>query len=423
MTIKSLGKNLLCNLLERQVKQLISKNEIKIIAVAGSVGKTSTKLAIAKTLTQKYKVIYQDGNYNDRLTVPLIFFNQAEPAIFNILAWFKLILNNRHQIKTNYLFKLVVVELGTDGPGQLQHFAYLKPDLTILTAIDQEHMEYFASLDDVAREELVPLSFSKQVLINLDNVDKKYLPQTEFLTYSYDNPADFMVLSHFQEDLTDQKLEIKLQNNTNINIASKYLGSQGAKALLAAAAVAQLYGFSTNEITSALQALKPASGRMQVLAAINNSKIIDDSYNASPVAVKAAVEVLYTAKAAHKVAILGSMNELGQIAEKEHRGVADLLDPNKLDLLVTIGNDAKRYTAEVAKKRGLNCQSFADPISAGEYVKNQLKEDSLILVKGSQNRVFSEEAIKPLLANKADASKLVRQSDYWLKIKAKQFGY
>ncbi|HVI60552.1 MAG TPA: hypothetical protein VM535_00135, partial [Candidatus Saccharimonadales bacterium] len=78
MTLKKLGKAFLCRLLERQVRQLRAKNDFKLIAVAGSVGKTSTKLAIAKSLSVHQRVIYQDGNYNDRLTVPLILFGQTE---------------------------------------------------------------------------------------------------------------------------------------------------------------------------------------------------------------------------------------------------------------------------------------------------------------------------------------------------------
>ena len=82
--IKKLGKAVLCMKLESQVKRLRANNDFMIVAVGGSVGKTSTKLAIAKTLGASKKVIYQDGNYNDRLTVPLVLFGETEPAIFNI---------------------------------------------------------------------------------------------------------------------------------------------------------------------------------------------------------------------------------------------------------------------------------------------------------------------------------------------------
>ena len=97
MSPKKIGKALLCKFLEAQVKQLRQRNDFKLIAVAGSVGKTSTKLAIAKTLATGQRVRYQNGNYNDRLTVPLVLFGELEPGIYNVPAWGKVWLRNRRQ--------------------------------------------------------------------------------------------------------------------------------------------------------------------------------------------------------------------------------------------------------------------------------------------------------------------------------------
>ena len=102
MSIKSVGKSLLSSLLEYQAKRLLNNNDLTIIAVGGSVGKTSTKLAIAKTIASWAEVIYQDGNYNDRLTVPLVLFNQTEPQIFNVWAWLKILISNEKAIKQTY---------------------------------------------------------------------------------------------------------------------------------------------------------------------------------------------------------------------------------------------------------------------------------------------------------------------------------
>ena len=106
MNPKKIGKDLICRLLERQVKQLRHKNGFRVVAVAGSVGKTSTKLAIAKTLGHSRKVIYQDGNYNDRLTVPLVLFGQAEPNILNPLAWAKILRANAKMLNSPTHMKL-----------------------------------------------------------------------------------------------------------------------------------------------------------------------------------------------------------------------------------------------------------------------------------------------------------------------------
>lgn len=125
---KRLGKAVLARVLEDQVIKLRLKHRITVVAVAGSVGKTGTKLAIAQLLGDSLRVRYEAGNYNDRLTVPLIFFGQREPSIFNIFGWLRIIGENAASVEHPYPYDVVVVEIGTDGPGQMRQFAYLKPD-------------------------------------------------------------------------------------------------------------------------------------------------------------------------------------------------------------------------------------------------------------------------------------------------------
>ena len=199
------------------------------------------------------------------------------------------------------------------------------------------------------------------------------------------------------------------------------LGTQGAKIAVAATAVANLLGLSADRVTKSLQAITPVAGRMQILAGTQGSIVIDDTYNASPIAVKAALDVLYGADAQQRVAILGSMNELGDDSRALHQEVGTYCDPAKLNLLVTIGKDAEQYLAPAAQQHGCMVKSFANPAQAGQYALSQLQSGAVILAKGSQNRVFAEEALKPLLANPAQARKLVRQSDYWLGVKRRQF--
>ena len=95
------------------------------------------------------RVRYQVGNYNDRLTVPLVIFGKSLPGLLNISAWFKILSENKKLIKADFPFDVVVVELGTDGPGQLNDFAYLQPDISVVTSVAPEHMEFFKTLDAV----------------------------------------------------------------------------------------------------------------------------------------------------------------------------------------------------------------------------------------------------------------------------------
>ena len=418
---KKIGKAFLSRQLERQVKQLRKKNNVKVIAVAGSVGKTSTKLAIAKTLSAKLRVRYQEGNYNDRLTVPLVFFGREQPGIYNVLAWLKILNDNKRQLQKNFPYDVVVVEIGTDAPGQLKKFKYLKPDLTVLTAIADEHMAQFKTLKAVAAEELTALKFSDRLLLNIDDIPQEYLPEAVYSSYSLEQPADYVVVKREMKNLQGQKMAIIMPEGRQLVADVAALGSQGAKIVLAAAAVADMCGLSLADIKKGLQAITPVSGRMQVLAGAQGSIIIDDTYNASPVAVEAALDVLYATETKQRIAILGSMNELGDDSATLHSEIGGYCNPKKLDLIVTIGHEAAEYLAPVAENQGCHVKKFTNPYEAGEFVRHQLKPGAVVLAKGSQNGVFAEEAVKLLLANATQSRKLVRQSDYWLRIKKAQF--
>jgi UDP-N-acetylmuramoyl-tripeptide--D-alanyl-D-alanine ligase len=136
---------------------------------------------------------------------------------------------------------------------------------------------------------------------------------------------------------------------------------------------------------------------------------------------RAALETLYRVRAPQKIAVLGNMNELGGYSQIEHEKIGNYCDAHEIDLLITIGPDANKYLAPAARAKGCEVKSFKDPYSIAEFLRPLVKEDSVILVKGSQNKVFAEETVKLLLADPADANKLVRQSKQWLKIKQKAF--
>jgi len=417
---KKAGRALVCGVLERQVKRLRLRHDFKVVAVAGSVGKTSTKLAIADLLSQGLRVRHQTGNYNDRVTVPLVFFGHEEPNILNALAWLRIFRVNSRVIKKPYPYDVVVVELGTDAPGSMAAFAYTRPDITVVTAVSPEHMEFFGTLDAVAAEELTVFDYSLQVLVNADDIAGKYLAGREFAAYSLESKQAEYFATAKPQGLDGQHMDIAAPSG-EIAADVSYLGAQGAKFALAAAAAADMLGVKQVDIAAGLPKLRAFAGRMQVLPGVSDSTLIDDTYNASPLAVCAALDVVYAAKVPQRVAILGSMNELGDYSQQAHQEVGAYCDPGKLDVVVTIGRDAEKWLAPAAKKRGCTVRSFANPYEAGEFVRAQLQSGALVLAKGSQNGVFAEEALKILLANPKDAAKLVRQSGYWLRLKAQQF--
>lgn len=418
---KALGRAIVCRKLESQVRRLRRKHQFAVVAVAGSAGKTSTKLAIARVLQASRRVLWQEGNYNDRVTVPLVFFDQVQPNIFNLLAWLRIFRQNERIIYQPYPYDVVVVELGTDGPGFIEEFAYIEPDLAVVTAVAPEHMEYFGSLDAVAQEELGVLHFTKRALLNKDDIPEQYLEGSTYPTYGLGAGNTYAAVRHDSKGLHGQAVTFHLKK-AKVKVDIPLLGDQGAKIALAAAGAAHMLGLSVKEISQGLASISAFMGRMQILPGIKDSTLIDDTYNASPIAVKAALDVMYSGEAPQRIAILGSMNELGDHSEAAHREVGAYCDPKKLDMVVTVGHEAQNFLAPAAKERGCDVHAFLNPYEAGKFVCDHLKDGAVVLAKGSQNGVFAEEALKVLLADKTDQSKLVRQSAYWMKVKHKQFG-
>ncbi|MEO6513135.1 MAG: UDP-N-acetylmuramoyl-tripeptide--D-alanyl-D-alanine ligase [Candidatus Saccharimonadales bacterium] len=414
------GKKFLCELLEDQVVRLHAAHSFRIVAVVGSVGKTSTKLAIAHTLAAGQQVQFQEGNYNDRLTVPLVVFGHALPNLLNVGAWMRILLANERIIRRGISFDVAVLELGTDGPGQIADFAYLKPDITVVTAVTPEHMEFFKTLDAVAIEELTVTQFSEQVLVNIDDTPPEYLAGKTVATYGLADTAEYRITSLTSKKLDGVTFKLRLGDKVEA-FTSPMLGTAGTKISSAAASVAHLLGMKPAAINKALAALPPTPGRMQILKGEKGSTLIDDTYNASPAAVEAGLDVLAETKAPQRIAILGSMNELGDFSKTAHQGVGAYCWPSTVDLIVTIGAEAEQYLAPAARKNGCEVKSFRSPYDAGRYVHEQLKKGAVVLGEGSQNGVFAEEALKQLLADFADSSKFVRQSSGWLNIKKRQF--
>jgi UDP-N-acetylmuramoyl-tripeptide--D-alanyl-D-alanine ligase len=418
--MKQKAKIFVAAILGWQVRRLARKHSFKVIAITGSIGKTSTKLAVANVLSQSFRVRFQEGNYNDLVSVPLIYFDRSLPNIFNPFAWLAIFIKNEVALRQKYDYDFVIVEVGTDAPGQIAQFKkYIQADLGILTSVTPEHMEFFEDLDAVAEEELAIKDLCRQLLINADLVDKKYtvIPAK---TYGIKNKADIR-LTDVQFEGDQASFVIDMDGKRALNSRHQKITEPQLYSVCAAAAVGLEVGMEPGQIDEGIRSIPSVNGRMNNLAGVNGSTIIDDTYNASPEAMKAALDTLYRMKAPQKIAVLGNMNELGKFSEEAHRQIGQYCDPAKLDLVITIGPDANQYLAAAATGRGCEVKTFTDPYSAGKFLREQIKDKAAILVKGSQNKVFAEETVKLILAEPADASQLVRQSPQWLKTKRKNF--
>jgi UDP-N-acetylmuramoyl-tripeptide--D-alanyl-D-alanine ligase len=420
--MKRFFRAIVISILARQVRSLRARHHFKIIGVVGGIGKTSTKTAIAQSLGKTLRVRYQEGNYNDIVSVPLIFFGHSMPSLLNPFAWLRVFINNAQQIRGKYPFDVVVVELGTDRLGQIAAFQkYLKLDYAVVTAIVPEHMEYLGDMQSVAREELSVADYSKKLMYNADLVAREYRqPLQDAISYGIKQPAGYRLANAYHSAGKPER-DITYKGKAFLHFNHEVASEIQLYSVLAAVAVGNELGLTPAQILGGIAAIGPVSGRLRLLRGIRSSIIIDDTYNALPDAVKAGLQTLYGLKAPQKVAILGNMNQLGAMSPQAHTEIGELCDPAQLDLVITIGSDANVYLAPAAAAKGCAVQSFNTPYEAGKYLQSRIEHGAIILAKGSQDNVFAEEAVKLLLANPEDASKLVRQSAYWLKRKRKSF--
>ncbi len=395
--------NIIQKILRRlALKSLGKVKPRKIIVVAGSIGKTSTTQAVAHVLSNAgFRVCSTRHNYNTAIGVPSSILGLDLPAHaknpFSWLGYFAQAVWAALRSKPGQ-YEYYVLELGTDHPGEIQQFAWLKPDIAICTAIAPEHMEYFKDLKSVATEELSVGSFSKKLLVNAKTVDSKYLGlvrRAKVFEYSRSMVAHLGVK-------TSQL---------------KVVGGHSQDALGAAAWVAEHEALDAKIIRESLKSFVSPPGRMRKFKGIEDSLIIDDTYNSSPEAAIAALQYLYSLTSDNRVVLLGNMNELGESSAEEHTKLGEYCNKTKLALVVTLGKDANKYTAAAAKRNGCSVRRAETPKQAALFIDDQLREyqgkDSIVLAKGSESGVFAEETVKLLLEDSDERSELVRQSKRW----------
>lgn len=401
--------------------------EVRLIVVTGSVGKTSTKSAIATLLAQKYRVRLHEGNHNTPMSVPLAILGVKYPDnVHSFSAWREAIKAARAKIIAPTDVDIIIQELGADQPGDITAFGrYLKPHISVVTAVTPEHMEFFKTLDAVAQEELAAANFSQLALINRDDIDGRYaeyLTNPNLDTYGTSAAAEY----HFEEQ------QFTLENGHSGNFVApeipngvpikiNVVGEHNLRPAIGAAAVALKMGLNAEEIAAGVEKIRPIAGRMNILRGLNGSTIIDDTYNSSPAAAVGAVQTFYSMDAPQRIAIMGSMNELGESSAAEHEKIGRLFNPDMVEWVITVGEEAEKYLAPAAHSNGCQVKSFRNAVQAGAFAHSVLEPGALVLAKGSQNAGYVEEAVKILLLDQDDSAKLVRQSPAWMATKENFF--
>ncbi len=427
-------KGIVQNLLAFFARRLLRKYHPTVVAVTGSVGKTSTRNAIAAVLGSKYRVRQPSDNYNNELGVPLTIIGAKSPGR-SVLGWLGVFWKAMRQYPISNIQypNLLVLEYGLDRPGDIKHLCGLaRPDVGVLTAISPVHVEYFGTTERLIEEkgEIVRgVGIDGLAVMNGDDANvmttrdmrakDRHGNATKVVTYGFGEGCDVRgenyrvetdpIEIHFDLVIGDQRAPVALHN---------LLGRGQAYAALAAAAVGTHFGLSIDEIVAGLAGFKPQPGRMRPIPGIKGTLLLDDSYNAAPASMASALEVLryFTPpEGARRIAVLGKMAELGRYSADEHR-LLGLRAAEVADVLVCVGEEA-RDTRRGAMEAGMEdgqIETFANATEAGRWLDFNVKQGDVVLVKGSQSARM-EKVAKDLMAEPLRAPELlVRQYGAWL---------
>lgn len=432
--MKQLFKRLIVALLRIEARAVLKRYNPKIVGVTGNVGKTSTKDAIFVALSPFTHVRKSEKSFNSETGVPLSVLGVPN-GWANPIQWIKNLFAGLLVIflKGSYP-KWLVLEIGADAPGDIKQLAsWIKPDVVVITRFPEVpvHIEYFDSKEAVIEEKKELAKALKPDGILVLNADD---PVVAALADEYSQRAvtfgfgDAQVhggeLSFIYQKIDGVTMPIGVETIVTIGEAAYplridgVLGTQQMYAALSAVAVAYALGFDVETAIAALaKDYDTPPGRLSPLLGINHSLVIDDTYNSSPAACEAALQVLKNVKAAgKKIAVIGDMLELGKYTLDAHRDIG-VIASLAADTLITVGIRAKAVS-DAAFAHGMkktHIMHFPDAMSAGEHLTEIIKKGDIVLIKGSQG-VRLERAVKAVMQYPEEAGeRLVRQEEEWMK--------
>lgn len=423
------------------IRRILARRDPKVVAVTGSVGKTSTTMAIALVLSKKFTLVTPLKNYNTDVGVPLTILGMESPGK-NLLGWLRVF---RRAFTLAFLDapfpEVVVLELGADHPGEIQRLARLvQPHVGVVTAIGEHvpvHREFFATTEQLIKEKralvmnirdggvavlnaddprVAKMRNARRMRVVMTGLDAKDADvratdirrKTSLLTED-GRPYPIPVAS-IQWKLHAAGHVVPVEIPHALSVTLVYAGLQ-------AIAVAIELGMNLLDAVEALSEFQGPPGRLQALAGIKHTVVIDDSYNASPASTHAALEALGSVEFGdgQRFACLGTMAELGRQSRAEHKTVGGFA-ARVCDVLMTVGAEAKAI-AEGARDAGMSEDhvfTFDTSAECGRFLQGRLEAGDVALVKGSQSTRM-ERIVKEIMAEPEKAPDLlVRQTSDWL---------
>jgi len=340
----------------------------KVVAITGSAGKTTTKEVTAELLETNYDVVRNKGNFNNHIGLPL-----------SLVA-----LRRRPQI--------AVVELGMNHAGEISTLVRVaEPDARVWTNVGEAHVGFFGSMDAIADAKAEILERAAPSTLLVANADDTRIAERIgsfpgiVRTFGIERAAHVRATHVVDRGIDGMSADVTTSQGT-VAMTTPLVGRGNLANVLAGTAVALEYGVALPEIASKVARLRPASHRGEILR-LSGLVVIDDSYNASPSAVKRALEVLGATKATRRIAVLGEMLELGERANDLHADVGRVAARTSLDALFVVGGAPAEALAAAAIEAGLDrsqVRVFADSVVAGAAVVEFVNAGDVILVKGSR---------------------------------------
>lgn len=436
--LKNFFREIITKIITWEASLVIKKYKPKLIGITGSVGKTGTKEMINVVLKDKFNVRASAKSFNHKLGIPLTILNLPN-AWSNPFGWIKNIIKGFWLVvwPTKYP-DLLVLEVGAEMPGDIQRVAaWLSFDVVVLTKVPDTpvHVEFFKSAAQLIAEKLALVNGLKPDGVLVVNNDDPNLagalvqnPNQVKVTYGFERGAT--VFGSHPHVVYKEHNGIRRPDGIACRV--EYEGRDLSLRLPGVVAVHQLYsalaafcvgvaqGVDAVDVIDALSHVTVPPGRMRLIDGVKDSFILDDTYNASPVAVSAALEMLGRlettgpGRAGKRIAVLGDMMELGNLTIDAHRQIGAEA-ATVADMIVAVGLRSK-FILEAAREKGKeekDLKWFDNSREAGVWLQQKIGAGDTILVKGSQSvrmeRIVEEIMLHPELKEEL----LCRQEKEW----------
>lgn len=427
--MKKILKKIIALILKVESQLVLWKYKPRVIAITGSVGKTSTKDAVYAVLSKISYVRKSQKSFNSEIGLPLTILG-CPNGWNNPSIWFQNI------FKGFWLFvwpheypKWLVLEVGIGKPNDMKETAlWLKTDAVIVTAIGETppHIEFFNSRKHLVEEKsLLIKTLKKDGILILNNDDETVMNMKEktkqrVVTYGFKDGSDVQGSSDsvfYNDKNIPEGIIFRVdEGGSSLPVVIEgVFGRNHVYAALASLAFSSGLKFNTIDASAALKNYDVPPGRMRLLKGIEDTLIVDDTYNSSPLACEVALKTLSEIKSTgRKIAILGDMLELGKHTTEAHKNIGKIAKENS-DILVVVGPRAKTIK-EGALEEGMKVENvfeFLDSKEAGNFIKTFVQTKDIILVKGSQGMRMERVVEEILFDQNHKEDLLVRQDEEW----------